>query len=68
MTDQPNPYETSETETKGVLVGEAKTPLGQRGASFWVPVGCLVPLAIWMLVAIGLAVWVFVKLLERNSV
>ncbi|MDB4533131.1 hypothetical protein N9248_02375 [bacterium] len=59
MTEQPNPYEPSETETKGVLVGETKTPLGQRGASFWVPVGCLVYLAIWVLLAMGLAVWVF---------
>ena len=56
MIDQPNPYSQPE-ETKGVLVGEAKTPLGQRGASFWVPVGCLVPLAIWVLVALGLVVW-----------
>ena len=67
MTEQPNPYETNETETKGVLVGEAKTPLGQRGASFWVPVGCLVPLAIWVLVAIGFVVWVLVNLDELTG-
>ena len=59
MIDQPNPYSQPE-ETEGVLVGEAKTPLGQRGASFWVPVGCLVPLAIWVLIAIGFVVWVLV--------
>ena len=51
-----------------MLVGEAKTPLGQRGASFWVPVGCLVPLAIWVLVALGLVVWVLLNLDEINSV
>ena len=59
MTDQPNPYRHPE-ESKGVPVGEAKKPRGERGASFWVPVGCLVPLAIWVLIAIGFVVWVLV--------
>ncbi len=66
MTDQPNPYSQPE-ESGGVPIGEAKTPLGQRGASFWVPVGCLVPLAIWVLVAIGLVVWVLVNLDELTG-
>ena len=57
MTDQPNPYETSETETKGGLVGEAKTPLGQRGIWFWLFVGCVVPLALIGLAALWFLAW-----------
>lgn len=61
MTDQPNPYETSETGT-GVPIGEAKTPLGQRGALFWTTVGCLGAFALMGLATIGLLAWVYFNL------
>jgi len=54
-------------ESSRLLVGEAKKPRRERGASFWVPVGCLVPLAIWVLVAIGFVVWVLVNLDELTG-
>ena len=48
MTDQPNPYATSETAARPVSKGKT---LILRGASLWLCVGCVVPLAL-----IGLAV------------
>ena len=66
MTDQPNPYETS--ETKGVLVGEAKTSTSKRPVWFWLAMGCVVPLALIGLATLGLVVWLLVNLDELNSV
>ena len=59
MTDQPNPYETSETETKGVLVGEANASTTKGRIWFWLAMGCVVPLALIGLATLGFAVWVF---------
>ena len=67
MTDQPNPYSQPE-ETKGVLVGEAKTPTSKRRVWFWLAMGCVVPLALIGLAALGLVVWVLLSLDELNSV
>ena len=67
MTDQPNPYSQPD-ETKGGLVGEAKTSTSKRGIWFWLAMGCVVPLALMGLATLGLAVWVFVKLPELNGV
>lgn len=67
MTDQPNPYSQPE-ETKGVLVGEAKTSTSKRGIWFWLAMGCVVPLALIGLAALGLVVWVLLSLDELNSV
>ncbi len=53
MTDQPNPYETSETETKGVLVGEAKTPLGQRKLWLYPLLGCVLPMVLLLMAIIA---------------
>ena len=61
MTDQPNPYETSETETNGVLVGEAKRATSKRPVWFWLAMGCVVPLALIGLATLGFAAWVFVN-------
>jgi len=57
MTDQPNPYSQPE-ESSGVPIGEAKTPASQRGIWFWLFVGCVVPLALIGLAALGFLAWV----------
>ena len=67
MTDQPNPYSQPE-ESHGVLVGEAKTSTSKRRVWFWLAMGCVVPLALIGLAALGLVVWVLVNLDELNSV
>ena len=67
MTDQPNPY-SQPKETKGVPMGEAKTPKSRRRLWFWLAMGCVVPLALIGLAALGLLVWVLVNLDELNSV
>ena len=41
MTDQPNPYETSETETKGVLVGEVGIPRQKKSLGTGVVIACV---------------------------
>ena len=66
MTEQPNPYSQPE-ETKGVLVGEAKTSTSKRPVWFWLAMGCVVPLALIGLATLGLAVWVLVNLPELNG-
>ena len=58
MTDQPNPYETSEMET-GVPIGENGIPRGQRRVWFWLFMGCVVPLALVGLATIALIIYVF---------
>ena len=56
MPDQPNPYSQPE-EGSEVPIGEAGTPLGQRGIWFWLFVGCVVPLALIGLAAFGFLAW-----------
>lgn len=58
MTDQPNPYSQPD-ETKGVLIGEAKTPTSTRRIWFWLAMGCVVvPLALFGLYIVVLLVYV----------
>ena len=67
MTDQPNPYRQPD-ETKGMLVGEAKASTSKQRAWFWLEMGCVVPLALIGLAALGLVVWVLLNLDQLNSV
>ena len=67
MTDQPNPYSQPE-EGSGVPIGESKTPTSKRRIWFWLAMGCVVPLALVGLAALGLVVWVLLNLDEINSV
>ena len=68
MNAQPSPYETSETETNGVLVGAAKASTSKGRLWFWLAMCCLVPLALTGLAALGFVFWVLLNLDERNSV
>ena len=61
MTDQPNPYETSETETKGVLVGEAKASTSKRGIWFLLFMVFVVPLALFGLYVVGIVIWLLIE-------
>ncbi len=58
MTDQPNPYEPSQTETKGVLVGETKTTTSKRGIWFLLFMVFVVPLALIWLLAVVFIIYV----------
>ena len=53
MTDQPNPYETSETETKGVLVGEGNNAKGQRKLWLYPLLGCVLPMVLLLMAIIA---------------
>ncbi len=57
MADQPNPYETSATET-GVPIGVDGIPGNRRRIWFWLFMGCVVPLALIGLLGIALILYV----------
>ena len=67
MTDQPNPF-SQPAESSEVPIGKAKTPKSKRRIWFWLTMGCVVPLALIGLAALGLVVWVLLNLDEINSV